>query len=407
MQQKYKKKTRKEKKNERRRNPYARVRRYKITSTLGLLVRGDPQNEGLRGLQPRALGSKLDYFHAGITSTRLHRPWPHTDRTPLAVCVLFIRLRECWMWKTPFCVVNSLQSHWRRGKRRTFFVECCQRLGPAAVWVSLLVFTNLAAWSYALFSLRGLEWYFIPHTPITLTDWSCSGSWREWRHVQQTQDDRTFGKAAGAGPEEPWKKKRSPFWHVCNMFLMYSKWQPNYTHCKFGACFHCWTEFAFSWRTEKQRPRLVHAVTIICLHCKYSFELQRSQAEDQHAVYAMTLASAVDDFSWRTDRDGAHSLGPSDSNLHALQVLFGVGEETIERGHGAYMQWPARTFTVDVCFHWRTVKQSSRVIHAVPQQPVDSNLLALQVFFELQRGQAEEQRSYIHGACMQWQQPEL
>ena len=70
---KYKKKTRKEKKNERRRNQYARVRRYKITSTLGLLVRGDPQNEGLRGLQPRALGSKLDYFHAGITSTRLHR----------------------------------------------------------------------------------------------------------------------------------------------------------------------------------------------------------------------------------------------------------------------------------------------------------------------------------------------
>ena len=26
------------------------------------------------------------------------------------------------------------------------------------------------------------------------------------------------------------------------------------------------------------------------------------------------------------------------SNLHALQVLFGVGEETIEGGHGAYMQ---------------------------------------------------------------------
>ena len=73
IQEKGKKKTRKEKENERRRNQYARVRRYKITSTLGLLVRGDPQNEGLRGLQPRALGSKLDYFHAGITSTRLHR----------------------------------------------------------------------------------------------------------------------------------------------------------------------------------------------------------------------------------------------------------------------------------------------------------------------------------------------
>ena len=39
------KKTRKEKKNEQRRNQYARVRRYKITSTLGLLVRGDPQNK--------------------------------------------------------------------------------------------------------------------------------------------------------------------------------------------------------------------------------------------------------------------------------------------------------------------------------------------------------------------------
>ena len=54
-----------------------RVRRYKITSTLGLLVRGDPQNEGLRGLQPRALGSKLDYFHAGITSTRLQAGLEH------------------------------------------------------------------------------------------------------------------------------------------------------------------------------------------------------------------------------------------------------------------------------------------------------------------------------------------
>ena len=59
----------KRKENDRCRNQYARVRCYKITSTLGLLVRGDPQNEGLRGLQPRALGSKLDYFHAGITST--------------------------------------------------------------------------------------------------------------------------------------------------------------------------------------------------------------------------------------------------------------------------------------------------------------------------------------------------
>ena len=83
IQEKDKKKTRKEKKNERRRNQYARVRRYKITSTLGSLVRGDPQNEGLLGLQPCALGSKLDYFHAGITSTRLHRQerWLHIWRS--------------------------------------------------------------------------------------------------------------------------------------------------------------------------------------------------------------------------------------------------------------------------------------------------------------------------------------
>ena len=48
--------------------------------------------------------------------------------------------------------------------------------------------------------------FFIQHTPITLTDWSC----REWRHVQQSQDDSTFGKAAGDGSEEPWTE-RSPF----------------------------------------------------------------------------------------------------------------------------------------------------------------------------------------------------
>ena len=306
-------------------------------------------------------------------------------------------LRECWMWKTPFCVVNSLQSHWRGGKRKTFFVECCQRLRP--VWVSSLVFTNLAAWSYALFSLRGLEWYFIQHTPIELTDWSC----REWRHVQQTQDDSTFGKAAGAGSEEPWKK-RSPFSHLCNVFLMYSKWQPNYTHCKFGACFHRWIEFAFSWRTGKQRPRVVHTVTITCLHCKYSFELQRRQAEDPRVVHAMTLAPA--NFSWRTDREGAHGLGPIWQQPSCTQVRFGVGEKTIEGGHGAYMQWPARTLNVDVCFHWRTVKQSSRVKHAVPQQPVDSNLLALQIFFELQRRQVWEPRVVhsrgVHAMTATW-----
>ena len=236
--------------------------------------------------------------------------------------------------------------------------------------------------------------------PIELTDWSC----REWRHVQQTQDDSTFGKVTGAGSEEPWKK-RSPFWHLCNVFLMYSKWKPNYTHCKFGACFPRWTEFAFSWRTGKQRPRVVHAVTITCLHSKYSFELQRRQAEDPRVVHAMTLAPGAD-FSWRTDREGAHGLCPIWQQPSCTQVRFGVGEETIEGGHGAYMQWPARTFTVDVCFHWRTVKQSSRVKHAVPQQPVDSNLLALQIFFELQRRQAWQPRVVhprgVHAMTATW-----
>ena len=40
--------------------------------------------------------------------------------------------------------------------------------------------------------------------------------------MQQTQDDSTFGKAAGAGSEEPWKK-RSPFSHLCNVFLSDSR----------------------------------------------------------------------------------------------------------------------------------------------------------------------------------------
>ena len=49
---------------------HTRARRYKITSMLRLLLRSDPQDEGLRRLQPRTRLSKLDYFYAGITSTR-------------------------------------------------------------------------------------------------------------------------------------------------------------------------------------------------------------------------------------------------------------------------------------------------------------------------------------------------
>ena len=56
-----------------------RVKREEAVSERGSIISfatnlsRDPQNKGLPGLQPRALGSKLDYFHAGITSTRLHR----------------------------------------------------------------------------------------------------------------------------------------------------------------------------------------------------------------------------------------------------------------------------------------------------------------------------------------------
>ena len=58
----YKKKKKEEKDkerkgNERRRNPYVCVCRYKITSTLVLLERGDPQDKGLRRLQTRVLES--------------------------------------------------------------------------------------------------------------------------------------------------------------------------------------------------------------------------------------------------------------------------------------------------------------------------------------------------------------
>ena len=61
---KRKKKTRQEQKNKQRKSPYSHVCCWKITSTLGLLVRGHPQDEGLPVFQPCALGSKVDYFYA-------------------------------------------------------------------------------------------------------------------------------------------------------------------------------------------------------------------------------------------------------------------------------------------------------------------------------------------------------
>ena len=50
---------------------------------------------------------------------------------------------------------------------------------------------------------------------------------------------------------------------------------------------------------------MLHAVTTTCLHCKYSFELQRKQAGDPRVVHAMTLASAVEDFFFELQRGQA------------------------------------------------------------------------------------------------------
>ena len=162
---KYKKKTRKrreKKKNERRRNQYARVRRYKITSTLGLLVRGDPQNEGLRGVQPRALGSKLDYFHAGITSTRLHRrprlhSWyeanlrgqnggVHVDygvqRWPHADIFSYATQYGCTVGSTQIkTVFSDFQGPRRAMMGKNVALICCSlsRITMHALWVSVLV----------------------------------------------------------------------------------------------------------------------------------------------------------------------------------------------------------------------------------------------------------------------------
>ena len=99
-----KKKTRKEKKNEQRRNPSARtsLQDYfyaKITRRL----RGDPQHEGLRRLQPRAHLSKLDCFYAGITSTRLHRPCPIT----LTRAVIWKRIYYFHVPNTPILILGG------------------------------------------------------------------------------------------------------------------------------------------------------------------------------------------------------------------------------------------------------------------------------------------------------------
>ena len=50
--------------------------------------------------------------------------------------------------------------------------------------------------------------------------------------------------------------------------------------------------FAFGWRTDKQSPRVVHAVTATGLQCKFLLHLQRWQAEEPRVVH-MTITTRI------------------------------------------------------------------------------------------------------------------
>ena len=147
---------------------------------------------------------------------------------------------------------------------------------------------------------------FLQHTPITLTDWSC----REWRHVQQTQDDSTFGKAAGAGLEEPWKE-RSPFSHLCNLFQLKNR----KTEATGGTCSDnhllalqvffrvaekssgvptrrtcddtCTRRFQLKNR-QRGSPWPGSYMTATFMHCKFFLELERRHLKEATGIHAVT-----------------------------------------------------------------------------------------------------------------------
>ena len=103
-------------------------------------------------------------------------------------------------------------------------------------------------------------------------------------------------KAAGAGSNHA-KKNCCHFDITARCcLLMYSKWKRQQVVCAVS-------RFAFTVdicshlkNSLKQSTRVIHAVTTTCLRCKYSFELQRIQAEDPHVEHAMTLAFTVEGF---------------------------------------------------------------------------------------------------------------
>ena len=65
----------------------------------------------------------------------------------------------------------------------------------------------------------------------------------------------------------------------------------------------------------------------------------------------------------------------SDSNLHPLQVLFGIGSRQMDEATGRTWQRSALAFTVDVCFQLK-----NRQTEPTSRTCSDINLLALQVF---------------------------
>ena len=217
--------------------------------------------------------------------------------------------------------------------------------------------------------------FVLSSTPFTLTEWSCSGSWREWRHVLQTQDDRTFQRIERA------MEKRLPFWHLCNLFLMHSEWQPTYIHCKLTFCFdmtylqlqiiaivlcgslsvvlRCAISF-FSCRQRVgdkwRRPRVVHAMIAICVHCNFcgSCWADTEPRVDLLAPPVLLYVYFTQFFLlfkfWMAEE--GTSCTCDDNNLHLLQIRLQLPCRQMEPRHGSYMlgQWPAYR-----CARWNIV----------------------------------------------------
>ena len=99
--------------------------------------------------------------------------------------------------------------------------------------------------------------------------------------------------------------------------------------------------FAFSWRTDKHSPQVVHAVTATCLQCKFLLQLQRWQAEEPRVVHVTTTTRIH--FNWggicRVDIPAA-GCAFCDSDLRAVMHVSLALLICHDRwkGHHNYMQ---------------------------------------------------------------------